>query len=483
MSSATTHRAGSASLAPHDATSDPRIGPIEREAAGRARLHIRLREWESWAPQPGGDGWEVFLDEGGRARQTARELTRQGRLSVVETRRGLEVEAASHVGRIQLDDVTITVQPKLRGLPLWSLMRFAFDLRALHQYDDAAYEAEPDAFQDVVIARLADEAAELIARGLHRTYNTREEELTSPRGRIDFIALAHRTTPTAELPCRYHVRSEDCLVNQVLRAGLALGARLATDAELSVICRRLEAQLGEEVDLISLDGATFTRLVAAQSRLTRAYRPALELVHLLADSSGAGLEDEEVGAGWLPGFLFDMNHFFERLVSRFLHEALPGYTVTDQERIHGMMRYAQAHNPRGKRSPEPRPDFIVRRRGEVVAVLDAKYRDLWEQDLPRDMLYQLAIYALSREASDGAAAAPAVGTASIAAILYPTLASGAREARIEIRDPVRGRERAAVVLRPVDMNELSRLVGLPPTAAAIDAQRRFALQMCFGRSR
>ena len=216
------------------------------------------------------------------------------------------------------------------------------------------------------------------------------------------------------------------------------------------------------------------RLVAEQSRLTRAYRPALELVHLLADSSGIGPERGEEGAS-LPGFLFDMNHFFQRLLSRFLHDALPGYVVSDEEALYGMMRYAPAHNPRGKRSPAPRPDFIVRRGGRVVAMLDAKYRDLWEHDLPREMLYQLAIYALSREAPGAAGAATSV-------ILYSTLADGAREARIEILDPARGRERATVVLRPVDLKELSDLVALPPTAASADAQRRFALQMCFGES-
>jgi len=451
--------------------------------ANAATVHVRLREWGSWAPRPGEEGWEVFLGDGSPAQQTAQALTREARLSIVETRHGLEVGATSFVGRIRLDDVTITVRPKLQGLPLWNLMRFAFDLRALHRYDDAGYEAEPEAFQDVVIARLVDEATQLIARGLHRTYRPREEALSSPRGRIDFVALARETTQTATLPCRYHVRSEDCLVNQVLRAGLALGARLATDVELSVSCRRLEAQLGETVSPVSLDRATFTRLTADQSRLTRAYRPALELVHLLADSSGIGLDRGEEGTE-LPGFLFDMNHFFQRLLSRFLHDALPGYAVTDEERLYGMMRYAPAHNPRNKRSPEPRPDFVVRRGGRVVAMLDAKYRDLWEHDLPREMLYQLAIYALSREAPGGAGATATAAAASPASsvILYPTLAVGAREARIEIRDPVRGRERATVVLRPVDMNELSRLVTLPPTAASADAQRRFALQMCFGES-
>ena len=92
------------------------------------------------------------------------------------------------------------------------------------------------------------------------------------------------------------------------------------------------------------------------------------------------------------------------------------------------------------------------------------------------MLYQLAIYALSREIPGGAP-----GAAS-AVILYPTLADEAREARIEIRDPVLGRERATVVLRPVNMQELSRLVALPATASLADAQRRFAHYMCFGLS-
>ena len=439
----------------------------------RPATNVRLREWDSWVPQPGAEGWEVFLEDGSPAQETARRLTAEDRLSVVETRHGLAVGSKSYVGRVRLGDVTITVRPKLRGLPLWNLMRYAFDLRALHRYDDAAYEAEPEAFQDVVIARLVDEASELIARGLHRTYRAREGALSSPRERIDFVALARQSTQTATLPCRYHVRSEDCPVNQVLRAGLVLAASLAVDSELSVHCRRLEAQLGETVGLVGLNRGTFAQLAAEQSRLTRAYRPALELVHLLADSSGIGLDGGEEGAA-LPGFLFDMNRFFQRLLSRFLHDALPGYVVSDEESLYGMMRYAPAHNPRGKRSPAPRPDFIVRRGSKVVSMLDAKYRDLWEHDLPREMLYQLAIYALSREMPGGAAA-----TAS-SVILYPTLAAGAREARIEICDPVRGRERATVVLRPVEMNELSRLVALPPTAASPDAQRRFALQMCFG---
>ena len=432
-------------------------------------LAVRLREWEAWSPQRNREGWGVFLGEDAETRDVARQLTESGILSVTEARDGLAVEATSYVGRIQLGAVSITVWPKLQGLPLWQLMRFAFDLHSLRRFKQTGYEAEPEAFQDIVIAQLVDEAAQLIARGLHRTYQLRSAALSSPCGRLDFVALVRVGQEAATLPCRYHVRSEDCLVNQVLRAGLRLATRLATDADLSVACRRLDQQLGEAVSSIELNRAAFARLEAEQNRLTRAYGPALELVYLLASSLGIGLEssDEVIQ---LPGFLFDMNMFFQRLILRFLHEYLPDYVVNDEQRLYGMMDYLPDFNPLGRRAPVLRPDFVIQRSSKVVALLDTKYRDLWERSLPREMLYQLAIYALSRE--PGASAV----------ILYPTLAGEAREARIDIRDPVLGTGRSTVILRPVDMLELSRLVALgqPPQAAA--ERLRFAECLCFGRT-
>ena len=101
-------------------------------------------------------------------------------------------------------------------------------------------------------------------------------------------------------------------------------------------------------------------------------------------------------------------------------------------------------------APTPRPDFVVLTGNRIVSVLDAKYRDLWVQSLPREMLYQLSMYALGGSDSNRQAV-----------ILYPTLEAGAVDQTILLKDPVHGSEQARIVLRPVELLELKRLISAP----------------------
>ena len=141
-----------------------------------------------------------------------------------------------------------------------------------------------------------------------------------------------------------------------------------------------------------------------------------------------------------------MNQFFQALVGRFLAENLPSYTLHEEYRLHNTIVYNPEHNPKNRRPPTPRPDFVVMDGQRMVAVLDSKYRDLWERDLPRDMLYQLAMYAFLQ------------GENGTATIIYPTISDIAREAHLEIRDFLYGNKKAQVVLRPLNLQTLERLL-------------------------
>jgi 5-methylcytosine-specific restriction enzyme subunit McrC len=156
------------------------------------------------------------------------------------------------------------------------------------------------------------------------------------------------------------------------------------------------------------------------------------------------------------------------LLSRFLRENLQEYTVQDQSKIEGMMTYDPAHNPRRRQAPEPRPDYLILQQSQVVAILDAKYRDLWENTLPPHMLYQLAIYALSQPGGVDAA------------ILYPTVQDDAKEARIVIRDPLHRSDIAYVVLRPVNLLYLDEFLSAGDKIINSRVRAAFARQLAFG---
>ncbi len=431
-------------------------------------ISIVLQEWsQRSATEYGSPLAKIFLEDE-EARALAQRLTGARMLEIREMREGLSVASTSYVGRIALGDLVITVQPKISGMSLVRLLHYAYGLRDLHLTSLAEYEREQLAFQDILISQLIEEASELVARGLHRRYVRTDQVLANPRGRIDLQRIARQGgVIQATLPCTYYPRLEDCLINQVLLQGLRQAARLTDDSSLRMKLYRLVSVFQEAVSPIRLDEHTLKRLHREMDRLTAAYKPAITIIEMVLAAEGISLT-EGLPKMRLPGFLFNMDLFFQTLLSRFLKEYLQDHEVRDQYKIKGMMAYDPDHNPRRRRSPTPRPDYVILQKGQVVSILDAKYRDLWERELPANMLYQLAIYALSQPQGMDAT------------ILYPTMQPDAKEARIQMRDPVYGAGRAQIVLRPVD---LLRLDNLTTSAGSIHSKREcaaFARWLVFG---
>jgi 5-methylcytosine-specific restriction enzyme subunit McrC len=429
-----------------------------------------IEEWTRKEPTESGSPLAgLFLEDSNEVKSIANALTKSGMLTILELREGLLIESKSYVGRITLGNIRITIHPKISGAPLVRLLRYAYGLRDLKMSGDVTYSSETLAFQELLILQLIEEVDELLARGLHRKYIRTDDMLANPRGRIDLQQIVKQNgVIQATLPCTYYPRLEDCLINQVILQGLYLAARLTDESKLRIKLYRLITLFQDTISSIKLDYQVMKRLHREMDRLTSAYRPAITIIELLLEAEGISL-DEDQHKIILPGFLFDMNLFFQALLSRFLKEHLTDYEVLDQYKLKYMMAYDLDHNPKKRRAPTPRPDYVIVQQGHVRSILDAKYRDLWEHDLPIHWLYQLTMYALSqREEMD-------------AIILYPTMEEEAREARIAINDPMYGTGRAHVILRPVHLRILDQLIiGDRDTVAGFAAACAYARWMAFG---
>ena len=112
--------------------------------------------------------------------------SRTGAWSVTEVRQGLRIETTSFVGSLALGPIQLRIQPKLRGAPLLTLLRYAYGLRHLDILPIAGAAVDRCGFEDLLLFQLAAEVTELVSRGLHRSYVSRDGWLALPQGRIDF---------------------------------------------------------------------------------------------------------------------------------------------------------------------------------------------------------------------------------------------------------------------------------------------------------
>src|SRR5947207_12866397 len=143
------------------------MGPLMASSGAVKRMHLKpmhLREWES-EERPG-----VFLPDDPGVGALAKRLHQARMLAIDEGRYGLRVTATSWVGRITLGGLQITVEPKISGLPMLRLLRYAYGLRNLKLLGSSSYDPSAHSFLDLLIHQLAAEAEELMRRGLRREY-------------------------------------------------------------------------------------------------------------------------------------------------------------------------------------------------------------------------------------------------------------------------------------------------------------------------
>lgn len=279
------------------------------------------------------------------------------------------VTAKSYVGSIGTDEVSFLIRPKARLSNLLAMMDVEVPSETWRR-EVVALQTDPDL--SAVMARLFCVACEYVtARGLRRSYVTKEEMLVAPRGRINVAEIVRRPGLQSPIPCRFDEHTADIPINRLLRAAVERARRIPSLAP--VWKHRLRAQLVELADAVT-PMKDFTWVPTWQpGPMERHYVSAVRLADLLLRH--ASVRD---AAGDVPtnAFLLNMNDLFEKWVTRRLAEASPGLDVVAQHKAAlGTAREIPME-----------PDITFWRGRQVMAVADCKYRLAFGQPRQEDML-------------------------------------------------------------------------------------------------
>ncbi len=298
-----------------------------------------------------------------------------------------EVTARHYVGNLVVEDVRISIKPKIRIENLFLLL--GVGLREQDWKKAATHYALASDLLPAVVSFFTRSADLTLRRGVYRSYREERDRLPTIRGRIDSPAQMTRAGIVHPIDCRFDEHTADVAENRYLKA--AVWKALLVPGVLPQDRRRLHRILMtlEEVSNVFVRPEDVDRI--GFNRLNTHYEPTLRLARLLLEN--LTLTDDP-GETQALSFMVDMNLLFERFVTDRLQRALQG-------RFGVKPQYSTPFDRASRWMV--RPDLVFTQSGAPSFVADVKYK-LAESEagLPSSDYYQLLAYTTVLDLPQGA---------------------------------------------------------------------------------
>lgn len=351
---------------------------------------IEIAEWRT-AELPGA----TLSDADRRLAEALREG--DPRMIVDELRTGLRVTSRSWIGVVRFEQCEIRVIPKAvdGNLGVLRMIDYAnrFDALKRFESDRTLQVARQGSLVDLFGLLLAEATQQIVRDGVLSDYVTREETLTTMRGRLRMSdQFRRRFGQVDRLECRFDEHETDIVENQLLAAGLGIARRVCADSIVRRQVSRFHTVMGEVCDAAAFEPDVAAAALSDYNRRNERYHTAHELAWLFVRS--LALSDLFApGSRTSFAFLLDMNLLFERFVTRLLQDAFAGTPV----QVHAQYRDTSliVEEPLGRRYAAVIPDILLEWQddhGRRRLPIDAKYKLYDEGKVDPADVYQTFFY-------------------------------------------------------------------------------------------
>ena len=298
----------------------------------------------------------------------------------------------SEVGAVEVDGLSVRIEPKIGVPQLLSLACYVVD-RVKLQPRDFDFRRET-ALSDYLAFALISAARRAFSRGLLRGYLTREEAMYAVRGRIRFDEqMRRRFGIPMPVEVRHDEFTDDITANRLVKAAVRLlGMMRLRSPEARNGLVRIAATL-DNVSLVDFPSESVPKVEF--DRLNSHYRGVIALSRVVLQHRAYQLER---GAMRASGLLVDMIKLFQDFVTVALREELG----VSEERF-GESEIATLDLPAtGERGRvHLRPDLVWRHGSRCVFVGDVKYKSRDGEHVRNSDLYQMLAYVTALDLPGG----------------------------------------------------------------------------------
>jgi 5-methylcytosine-specific restriction enzyme subunit McrC len=252
---------------------------------------------------------------------------------------------------------------------------------------DAAQYGAGETLIETYLRLAADLAWRLVQMGLSKRYIMQDVQSPFIRGQWLVARQMARSPMRVD---RHELRiaelTPDTTLNRVLKCGLRLMARLATQAPTAARMHAVVQMMERVADITSVEAVG--RAVSFD-RLTASWQPLYQIIRQFLDKLLPTLEagDQTRGLAWL----FDMNELFEAFVARRLTQTLRPVRVQAQGPARNLARHTVSNQPLFLQ----RPDLVIGPAQRPFAIADTKWKRLgtdWAKNVSSDDIRQVFTY-------------------------------------------------------------------------------------------
>lgn len=263
---------------------------------------------------------------------------------------------------------------------------------------EAAIARQKSTLLELLIDAFATKLLAEVRRGLPRAYLQHEEDLPALRGRLDVTRQFTRNAVRPDrLACRFDQLEADTPLMRIMAAASVF---LARHARSLATRRKLDELRHTLVDIPLVPLARLPWKEVRIDRTNRRWAALFRLAKLLLQRDWQATHHAAKAPDGLT-LLFPMNDLFEKYVAVLLRRALAGtgIDVIEQGGHRACLGAFTGEHLESGSVFSTKPDIILRQGGEILAIIDTKWKKLSSDPLDRKHgvsqadVYQLMAYA------------------------------------------------------------------------------------------